>query len=63
MINVEVVALNIVQYARATNAQTLQKLANSSFSSQSKLQRFDADSCPVDAPPPYRGRDYRCCYE
>jgi len=63
MINIEVVTLNVVQYARATNAQTLQKLSDGSFPSQSKLQSFDTDSCAVDAPRANRGHDHCCCCE
>ena len=48
MINIEIVTLNIVQYARAANPQTLQKLTDGSFPSQSKPQCLNTDSCEID---------------
>ncbi len=62
MINIEVVTLYVVQYARATNAQTLQKLSDGPFPSQPKLQLPHTDSCAVDAPRAYPGHDHcGCC--
>ena len=60
MIHIEVVTLNVVLYARATNTQTLQKLPDGSLPRQSKLQRFDTDSRAIDALNAYHGHD-QCC--